>query len=240
MPKRNGLNLNDSSLKKKQLLEAAEEPTQTEEEITTQSTLELLDDMVDDSDSDTEENLEETGAAAVEEKTRSCEAGIIDRIYCENFMNHKKLDLQFCRNINFIHGQNGSGKSAILAALQICLGARASTTHRGENLAVLIKRNKEGGHTYKAKVQVTLLNGGPDAFEPLKYGGKVTVEVFTLTHHLHEIHFFVFVFLFTFKILIYLYSSLLIYFYSIQFPLVYFSKQQQQHRKKKKRKSTKE
>ena len=91
-------------------------------------------------------------------------------------MNHVKLRVNFCRNINFIHGQNGSGKSAILAALQICLGARASVTHRGENLGGLVRRNPAGGHTATCKVQVTLLNGGTDAFEPGKYGGRITVE----------------------------------------------------------------
>jgi len=35
----------------------------------------------------------------------TAEAGIIHKIYCENFMNHKKLSVDFCRNINFIHGQ---------------------------------------------------------------------------------------------------------------------------------------
>ena len=40
-------------------------------------------------------------------------------VYCENFMCHKKLEMRFVRNVNFINGQNGSGKSAILAALQV-------------------------------------------------------------------------------------------------------------------------
>jgi predicted ATPase len=34
-------------------------------------------------------------------------------------MCHKKLEMRFVRNVNFINGQNGSGKSAILAALQV-------------------------------------------------------------------------------------------------------------------------
>lgn len=38
------------------------------------------------------------------------EAGIIKTIYCENFMCHRKLRVDLNRNVNFIHGQNGSGK----------------------------------------------------------------------------------------------------------------------------------
>ena len=38
------------------------------------------------------------------------EAGIIVKIYAENFMCHKKMTVDLCRNVNFIYGQNGSGK----------------------------------------------------------------------------------------------------------------------------------
>ena len=70
------------------------------------------------------------------EKTRGLEfiAGLIKEIYCENFMCHKKLEIKLGRRINFINGANGSGKSAILAAMQICLGASAKQTHRGNKL----------------------------------------------------------------------------------------------------------
>ena len=92
-------------------------------------------------------------------------------------MNHGKLNVSFCRNINFIHGQNGSGKSAILAALQICLGARAAVTPRGEKLATLVRRSANRDHTATAKVRVTLMNQGIDAYEPRLYGDKITIEV---------------------------------------------------------------
>jgi hypothetical protein len=38
------------------------------------------------------------------------EAGIVLKIYVENFMCHRKLTVDLCRNVNFIYGQNGSGK----------------------------------------------------------------------------------------------------------------------------------
>jgi hypothetical protein len=47
------------------------------------------------------------------------EAGVLSRIYCENFMCHQKLSIDLGPHVNFITGQNGSGKSAILAALQV-------------------------------------------------------------------------------------------------------------------------
>lgn len=45
--------------------------------------------------------------------------------------------------INFIVGKNGSGKSAILTALTICLGGKASVTNRGQSLKNFIKEGKE-------------------------------------------------------------------------------------------------
>lgn len=44
---------------------------------------------------------------------------MLTRIYCENFMCHQKLSIDLGPHVNFITGQNGSGKSAILAALQV-------------------------------------------------------------------------------------------------------------------------
>ena len=102
------------------------------------------------------------------------EAGLISKIYCENFMCHRKLTVELCPNVNFIYGQNGSGKSAILAALQICLGAKAGRTHRARNLKDLVR--KDAGDYATAKIRVTLTNRGEDAYEPETYGDLITVE----------------------------------------------------------------
>jgi hypothetical protein len=37
------------------------------------------------------------------------EVGVITKIFCQDFMCHRKLTVDLNRNINFIHGQNGSG-----------------------------------------------------------------------------------------------------------------------------------
>jgi chromosome segregation ATPase len=88
-------------------------------------------------------------------------------------MCHRSFTIDLCRNVNFIYGQNGSGKSAILAAIQICLGAGARRTHRARNVQDLVRKDSTAGC---AKVRVTLLNQGSDAYHPELYGGKITVE----------------------------------------------------------------
>ncbi|KAG6592579.1 ABC transporter SMC family [Phytophthora cinnamomi] len=120
-----------------------------------------------------------TAAAISEAKAEadahvSSEMGVVEEIYCENSMCHRKLRVALSPNINFITGENGSGKSAIIAAIQICLGANARTTHRGKNLKTLIRHGFDGN----ALVRVTLRNDavGSDAFHPELFGRKIQVE----------------------------------------------------------------
>ena len=42
-------------------------------------------------------------------------------IYCENFMCHKKLELKFNKNVNFINGQNGSGARHRALRTALCI-----------------------------------------------------------------------------------------------------------------------
>lgn len=49
-------------------------------------------------------------------------------------MCHSNLVIEFNQSINLLVGNNGSGKSAILTALAIGLGARASVTARGNSV----------------------------------------------------------------------------------------------------------
>jgi hypothetical protein len=109
---------------------------------------------------------------------RPAEVGIIKTIYMENFMCHRKYTMNFCRNVNFISGQNGSGKSAILAAIMICLGGSARSTHRASNLKDLVRKEAAGGNQcVTAKVSVTLWNGGDnsDGYRTDIYGKEITV-----------------------------------------------------------------
>jgi len=110
------------------------------------------------------------------QQSQTTECGVITRIHCENFMCHRSFTIDLNKNVNFIYGQNGSGKSAILAAIQICLGAGARRTHRARNVQDLVRKDAGSGGSSSAKVRVTLLNQGSDAYHPELYGGKITVE----------------------------------------------------------------
>jgi hypothetical protein len=105
------------------------------------------------------------------------EVGVIKKIYMENFMCHRKYSVELCCNVNFIHGQNGSGKSAVLAAIQICLGAGARRTNRARNLKDLVRKEATSGNApTQAKIRVTLLNQGDDGYKHEIYGDTITVE----------------------------------------------------------------
>uniref|UniRef100_A0A8C3T2F1 Structural maintenance of chromosomes protein 6 n=1 Tax=Chelydra serpentina TaxID=8475 RepID=A0A8C3T2F1_CHESE len=88
-----------------------------------------------------------------------------------NFMCHSMLGpFQFGSNVNFVVGNNGSGKSAVLTALIVGLGGKATTTNRGSSLKVFVK----DGET-SADVSITLRNQGKDAFKPGVYGSSIIV-----------------------------------------------------------------
>lgn len=98
-------------------------------------------------------------------------AGTISCIELFDFMCHRHLLINLCPNINFVIGNNGSGKSAILTALTVCLGGRASVTQRGSSLESLIR---EGAQS--AKVRIRMNNDGEKAFQPEVYGDQITIE----------------------------------------------------------------
>ncbi|KAH0367083.1 DNA repair protein Rad18, partial [Aureobasidium melanogenum] len=104
-------------------------------------------------------------------ENRAAEQGIIEEVYMENFMCHSKLRIQLGPLINFIIGHNGSGKSAILTALTICLGVKAAQTNRAGSLKNFIKSGEE-----QAYVAVKIKNGGDMAYHPSDYGKSIIVE----------------------------------------------------------------
>ena len=71
------------------------------------------------------------------------ENGIIESVTCTNFMCHSFLEIPLGPLINFIIGHNGSGKSAVLTALTVCLGGKAAATNRGGSLKSFIKEGEE-------------------------------------------------------------------------------------------------
>ncbi|EGX96570.1 RecF/RecN/SMC protein [Cordyceps militaris CM01] len=99
------------------------------------------------------------------------ESGIIESITCYNFMCHERLHVDLGPLINFIVGENGSGKSAVLTALTLCLGGKASDTNRGGSLKSFVKEGRDQG-----KLVVRLKNAGSDAYQPDIYGDSIIVE----------------------------------------------------------------
>ncbi|XP_052775286.1 structural maintenance of chromosomes protein 6-like isoform X1 [Mya arenaria] len=99
------------------------------------------------------------------------QGGIIEKIHMRNFMCHPKLTITFGPNINFIVGRNGSGKSAVVNALVVGLGGKASSTNRGSKMKGFILTGKQ-----TAEVEIKLRNQGPDAFQPDLYGPSVIVN----------------------------------------------------------------
>ncbi|KAK4884325.1 hypothetical protein RN001_000596 [Aquatica leii] len=97
-------------------------------------------------------------------------AGTIVRIVMKNFMCHSHLEVSFKHNINYIIGRNGSGKSAIMTALVVGLGGKASITNRGNSIKGFIKAGKNS-----ASVEVTLSNKGPITYRHEDYGNEITI-----------------------------------------------------------------
>ncbi|KAK3021619.1 hypothetical protein RJ639_045252, partial [Escallonia herrerae] len=98
-------------------------------------------------------------------------SGTISKIKVENFMCHSSMEIELGNWVNFITGQNGSGKSAILTALCVAFGCRAKSTERAAKLSDFIKT----GCSY-ALVHVEIRNQGDDAFKPETYGDVITIE----------------------------------------------------------------
>ncbi|UNI17347.1 RNA helicase [Purpureocillium takamizusanense] len=99
------------------------------------------------------------------------ESGIIESITCCNFMCHVRLHVELGPLINFIVGENGSGKSAVLTALTLCLGGKASDTNRGGSLKSFVKEGEEQG-----SLTVRIKNAGTDAYQHDIYGDTIIVE----------------------------------------------------------------
>ncbi|KAH8643801.1 P-loop containing nucleoside triphosphate hydrolase protein [Alternaria alternata] len=109
--------------------------------------------------------------ATAKRQNEPTDSGIIEEVQCINFMCHEHLTVTLGPLINFIIGHNGSGKSAVLTAIQICLGGKATATNRAQNLKSLIKEGKE-----HSSVSVKIKNQGPLAYKPAQYGDSIIVE----------------------------------------------------------------
>jgi structural maintenance of chromosomes protein 6 len=99
------------------------------------------------------------------------EYGILKEVHVKNFMCHENFEFKLGPLINFIVGKNGSGKSAILTAIVLCLGGKASATNRGARLQNFIKEGED-----HAQITCTIKNEGENAYLPDLYGAAIQVE----------------------------------------------------------------
>nr|XP_058144077.1 structural maintenance of chromosomes protein 6 isoform X3 [Dasypus novemcinctus] len=102
----------------------------------------------------------------------AAEVGIIESIQLKNFMCHSMLGpFKFGSNVNFVVGNNGSGKSAVLTALIVGLGGKAIATNRGSSLKGFVKDGQSS-----ADISITLRNRGDDAYRANVYGDSIIVQ----------------------------------------------------------------
>lgn len=100
-------------------------------------------------------------------------AGAFVRVTMHNFMCHANCVVELGPRINYITGENGSGKSAILTALSVALGAKMKSIGRSSSKSAK-GMIKSGAHS--AKIVVVMSNDGEDAFRPEVFGRSITVE----------------------------------------------------------------
>ena len=104
-------------------------------------------------------------------KARTAQAGILERLTLRNFMSHAHLTLPLGPRLTFLIGHNGSGKSAILTAITICLGYKATATQRAPSLRALIRHGQQ-----VAECELVIRNQGHDAYRHHDYGNTITIH----------------------------------------------------------------
>lgn len=108
-----------------------------------------------DDDDEEEDDTNESQASLMQGKNFAS-SGILLSVRLDRFMSHECFEYSLGPNVNIINGANGSGKSAIVAALQIGLGARANATERGSKIEDHIMHGKDS-----AVITVKILNRKP-------------------------------------------------------------------------------
>ncbi|XP_022184189.2 structural maintenance of chromosomes protein 6 [Nilaparvata lugens] len=95
---------------------------------------------------------------------------MLNKIVVKNFMCHDHFEIVLNPRVNFITGQNGSGKSAIVAALMVGFGQRATVTNRALSVKDFIKKGR-----HSAVTEITLCNDPDNGFKYEEYGSEITI-----------------------------------------------------------------
>ncbi|XP_049535281.1 structural maintenance of chromosomes protein 6-like [Anopheles darlingi] len=105
------------------------------------------------------------------EESEDVRNGKVLRMELKNFMCHRHLVIEFNKSVNLLVGKNGSGKSAIVAALTVGLGCNAMQTNRGSSLKDLIKHGEP-----QAVIEIHLENGNFNGFDQERYGNRIVCQ----------------------------------------------------------------
>lgn len=119
---------------------------------------------------------QEPATAAHATTNHSYKPGTIKHIKLVNFMCHESFESSLGPRVNFVIGPNGSGKSALLTAIVVALGGRATTTSRAKKVSDFVMYGKKF-----AKITLVIHNyerimDKGQAFKPEDYGRTITVE----------------------------------------------------------------
>ncbi|KAI0564375.1 Structural maintenance of chromosomes protein [Gracilaria domingensis] len=181
----NGQSKREEIEEKEMLLEAEDdkEDDMQPEEMHSQEEMEEVE--VDDEEQEDEEDMEDVSESAdpssevpaLRKSSGFATCGILNSIEMYRFMCHSRFKISFGPNVNIINGENGSGKSAIVAALQVGLAGSARDTERGTKIQDLIQHTKND-----ALVLINIWNRKGDdkdldmSYKHEEYGDIITIE----------------------------------------------------------------
>lgn len=98
-------------------------------------------------------------------------SGMLEEVTLKNFMCHEKYHFRPNQRLNFLIGENGSGKSAILTAILFGLGGNARDSNRGNSNKGFIRTGQSS-----ANVEIKICNRGKDTFKVDAYGGSIIIS----------------------------------------------------------------
>lgn len=90
-------------------------------------------------------------------------------------MCHDSFEISLGPRVNFIIGPNGSGKSALLTALVVALGGRATTTQRAKKVSDFIKTGKRSAEITVIIHNYDKVQNKDCGFKPDDYGKEIIV-----------------------------------------------------------------